>query len=362
MKPWFSYNLQAGSDGHLQWKQGPSRPPGREGYSDSPYIDWSAVTLIHSGTDGKPVRENIKLDPAKSKEPPLILPWGTVIELSTKDYAPMKKSIVELFSDWHRTKVTVTVGETRREFTIPVTSGWFISESARDLVARVVGDNPKARAGSMVLQRTIGGKVKTIDIPIPGKATLIDILNSGGWPRIADGDEIIIKERPLNSPASTERILGKNLYFFPDQNVWFFGGKNLMAALKAFPGLLPGHDLSNVKIRIIDINGNERTDEPVDLEKRAAAWDEEASVKEIEFSDINNAGRIIEIPAAPEGKNGPSGKLLRMIQHAPEPVRPQPVSSLPPGANFAPSINSPPVNPSSSTNPPRRRTVLPTQQ
>ena len=90
-------------------------------------------------------------------------------------------------------------------------------------------------------------------------------------PALSDGDEVIIKERPLNAPASTERILGRNLYFFPDQNVWYSGGKDLIASLKSCSSLLPGHDLSNVKIRTIDINGNEITNEPVDLEKAAIA-------------------------------------------------------------------------------------------
>ena len=135
MKPWISNHMEASDENRLRWRAGSSRPPASAGYSDSPYIDWSvyyprpcpARTANPSGR-----ASNLTPPNPKGLHFTASPPWGTVIELSTKEYAPMNKSVAGLFNEWHRTKVTVTMGKVqRREFTVPVTSGWFTSDSVR---------------------------------------------------------------------------------------------------------------------------------------------------------------------------------------------------------------------------------------
>jgi hypothetical protein len=332
MQKWIRTNMQMVSMGNnpLQWRfqqkpgAGTAYPVSRGG-SEPPEIDWSALTIVRPGNDGKPVRETIKLDPGKTGEAPLQLPWGAVIELTWKANEEMGKSISDLFDEWHRTKATVTVGDVRKEITVPVRTGWPQANTVQEFVAAFIAANPRARTTSMVLQRKTAAGPVSIDLP-----------ETESWPRVVDGDEVIVKERPLTSPATLERLRGKNLIFLPDQNQWLFAGSKLVASLKNYVPLLGGRDFSAVKVVTISdqekdpnaLQKPENTSMTVDLEKTAAEWDEEASVDETELPKLPNTGRVIVLPPAAEGKTGMSDKLRRMIGRAFQPP-PQPTISRP---------------------------------
>ncbi len=320
MDLWINQNMQRNGDAALiQWKPWvptPGDPFGTPRSSrNSPPIDWSLLTIVRPGPDGKPVRETVKLTPEKAREAPIALPWGSVIELSRSDQSSMSASAAKLFGQWQRTKIAVTIGETRQEFTLPVQDGWPAASDPVSLVQQLTVPNPRARTSTMILRR------KTSQ-----GTTDIELKDFSGWPRVVAGDEIIVNERPLNAPSSIERLTRRNLIFLPDRNQWLHGGSRLLVSLRSYPALLAGRDLSAVKVfNILDgeadpdfLQKPEKASQTLDLEKAADAWDEESSVREEEFPEIANAGRIIVLPPAAAGKPGPSAKLLRMIERAPQ--------------------------------------------